>query len=107
MSKINRYHIAKKRYQDYLILFTAENNFGLTSCYIDFDILVNTARINKYKFRGFYGIRNRLIKNNISFIIFDNTNIIEKYDAKDNTYNKYYYMQCFKKIKNRIMGKYG
>jgi hypothetical protein len=107
MSIYNRYHIAKKRYQDYLILFTKNNTFGLTSCYIDYEILVNTARINKYRYLNFYGIRKRLIKNNISFIIFDNVSIMEKYDAIENNYNKYYYLQCFKKIKNKIVGKYG
>jgi hypothetical protein len=107
MSKYTRYHIAKKVYQNHLILFTADNAFGLTSCYIDFDILFSAARKSKYKFRNFWGIRNYLIKHNISFIIFDNTNIMERYDAVENNYDKYYYLTCFRKIKNTIVGKYG
>jgi hypothetical protein len=107
MSKYTRYHIAKKKFPDYLILFTANNSMELTSCYIDFDILMSVARINKYKFRSFWGIRTYLKKHNISFKIFNNVTIIESYDAIDNNYNKLFYMTSFKKIMKCIKGKYG
>jgi hypothetical protein len=32
---------------------------------------------------------------------------MERYDAVENVYDKYYYLTCFKKIKKTIVGKYG
>lgn len=87
------------RFQDYLVLLSKNNSFELTSCYIDNLILLDVAWNKRYKkYRSFNAILSYLKKHNISYVIINNTDILEVNDAIPNNYGKYYYLMCFKKI---------
>ena len=94
MGIYNRYYIAKKKHQEYLVVIIRKGKY--VSCGMDALILKHLkANVN---------IEHQLQRLHISYLILDNLDIISKYSDKNNQYNKYFYLEAIRKILNKIAG---
>ena len=77
----NRYYIAKKKHQEYLIIIIRREK--CVSCGIDALILKHLKKnVN---------IEHQLQELHINYLMLDNLDIISKYSDENNQYNKYFY----------------
>ena len=88
MSRINRYKFIKRMYPDYLIVFWTNSGYKYEG--IDKDIMMNFCH-NDYKLKW-------LQKKHINYLVMDNLEIVSKYDDKQNSYHKYFYLASFSNI---------
>ena len=92
----NRYYIAKKKLQEYLIIIVKKGKY--VSCGMDALILKHLkTNVN---------IEHQLQRLHINYLILDNLDIINKYTDENNQYNKYFYLEAIIKILNKLQGKY-
>ena len=78
----NRYNIAKKKNQEYLVVIIRNGKY--VSCGMDALILKHLkTNVN---------IEHQLQRLHISYLILDNLDIISKYTDENNQYNKYFYL---------------
>ena len=96
MGLYNRYYIAKKKHQEYLIIIIKKEKY--VSCGIDALIL---KRLKKNT-----NIEHQLQKLHVNYLILDNLDIINIYTDENNEYNKYFYIEAIIKILNKLQGKY-
>lgn len=92
MSLKSRYNFIKRMYPEYLFIF--ETNKGLKYSGIDKCIIDRYCK-NK-------NVKKWLQKKQINYLVIDNTTILEKYEAENSMYEKYYYLCCL----CNILGKY-
>ena len=90
----NRYYIAKKKHQEYLIIIVKKGK------YVSYGI---DALILKH-LKTNVNIEHQLQRLHINYLILDNQDIISKYADENNQYNKYFYLETIRKILNKIVG---
>ena len=94
MGIYNRYYIAKKKHQEYLIVIIRKGK------YVSYGI---DALILKH-LKTNVNIEHQLQRLHINYLILDNLDIINKYTDENNQYNKYFYLETIRKILNKIVG---